>query len=69
MKTYWHLEQRTFLPLAGILDSSRLNFVKQEAHVMIIGLLQYQSAVIMMKGIGKIKNKIERVQESKSNSA
>jgi hypothetical protein len=68
MKTYWHLEQRTFAPLAGILDSSKLNFVKQEAQVTIIGPLRYQSVVIMMKEIGKIKNKIARAQESKSNS-
>jgi hypothetical protein len=33
-----HREQRTFTPLGEILESSKLNLVKQEAQVMIMGI-------------------------------
>jgi hypothetical protein len=32
------LEQRTLAPLTGIFDSSKLNFVMQEAQMTIIGI-------------------------------
>ena len=37
-KTCWHLEQRTLAPFAGIFESSKLNFVIQEAQTTIIGV-------------------------------